>query len=113
MADDADVMSAWAGLGYYARAQIMERYVMRSFLQPLMFCLVAFFTLWIVMDLLDNMQDFQENKIGNWQIALYYLKMMPFIYVTVAPITLLLFTLLQFKRETDRVPPAALVESPA
>jgi fucose permease len=34
-------------------------------------------------------------------------------YFSLAPITLLLFTLLQFKRESDRVPPSALVESPA
>jgi LPS export ABC transporter permease LptG len=79
-------------LSYYSKCRIMERYVMRSFLQPLFFCFIAFFTLWIVMDLLDNMQDFQQNNIGKWQIAMYYLKMMPSIYVTVAPITLLLAT---------------------
>lgn len=79
-------------LAYYSRAQIMERYVMRSFLQPLLFCFVAFFTLWVVMDLLDNMADFQENKVGGGTVFLFYLKMMPFIYVTVAPITLLLAT---------------------
>lgn len=79
-------------LGYYARSKIMERYVMRLFLQPLIFCFVAFFTLWIVMDLLDNMADFQENKISKGQIAMFYLKMIPFVYVTVAPITLLLAT---------------------
>ena len=44
------------------------------------------------MDLLDNMQDFQESQVGGGQILLFYLKMMPFIYVTVAPITLLLAT---------------------
>ncbi len=79
-------------LSYYSQCKIMERYVMRTFLQPLIFCFIAFCTLWIVMDLLDNMQDFQENKIGKWQIAAYYMKMIPFIYVTVAPITLLLAT---------------------
>jgi len=78
---------------YYSRCKIMERYVLRSFLQPLFFCLIAFFTLWVVMDLLDNMQDFQDKKIGTTQILLYYLKLTPFIYVTVAPITLLLSTL--------------------
>ncbi len=79
-------------LTYYARCRIMERYVMRSFLQPLLFCLVAFCTLWVVMDLLDNMADFQENKISKGEIFLFYLKMVPFIYVTVAPISLLLAT---------------------
>ena len=80
-------------LMYYARSKILERYVMRSFLQPVMFCFIAFCTLWIVMDLLDNMQDFQENKISRAQIVMFYIKLIPFIFVTVAPITLLLSTL--------------------
>ena len=79
-------------LQYYSKAKLMERYVMRSFLQPLIFCFVAFFTLWIVMDLLDNMADFQEAKVSKAQIILFYLKMMPFVYVTIAPISLLLAT---------------------
>lgn len=79
-------------LTYYARSRLMERYVMRSFLQPLLFCLIAFCTLWVVMDLLDNMSDFTENKISNGAIAMFYLRMVPFIYVTVAPISLLLAT---------------------
>lgn len=79
-------------LRYYSRALLMEKYVLRSFLQPLVFCFVAFFTLWIVMDLLDNMADFQENKISGAQILSYYVGMMPFIFVTIAPISLLLAT---------------------
>ncbi len=79
-------------LTYYANSRIMERYVMRSFLQPLLFCLVAFCTLWVVMDLLDNMSDFQQNKISFGEVATFYIKMVPFIYVTVAPISLMLAT---------------------
>ena len=78
---------------YVSRCRLMERYLLRSFLQPLCFCLLAFFTLWVVMDLLDNMQDFQDNKISTTQIAMYYLRLTPNIFVTVAPITLLLSTL--------------------
>ncbi len=80
-------------MSYYARSKILERYILRSFLQPLVFCFVAFATLWIVMDLLNNMQDFQQNHIERVQIAIFYLKLLPFIYVTVAPISLLLSTL--------------------
>lgn len=80
-------------MSYYSRGKILERYILRSFLQPLAFCFVAFATLWIVMDLLNNLQDFQQNNIGRTQIAMFYLKLIPFIYVTVAPISLLLSTL--------------------
>jgi lipopolysaccharide export system permease protein len=80
-------------LRYYLHCRIMERYVMRNFLQPLVFCFVAFCTLWIVMDLLDHLHDFRSNKISGWDIVMFYIKLLPFIYVTVSPVTLLLATL--------------------
>lgn len=87
------VLAPPVAMTYYASCKIMERYVLRSFLQPLVFCLVAFFTLWVVMDLLDNMQNFQDSKIGTTDMLMYYLRLGPTIFVTVAPITLLLSTL--------------------
>jgi len=83
---------------YYLRSMIMERYVMRNFLQPLLFCFIAFTTLFIVMDLLDHLQDFRQNHIGGLDIAMFYIKLIPFIYVTVAPVTLLLATLYSLGR---------------
>lgn len=78
---------------YYLRCRIMERYTLRNLLQPLTFCFVAFATLWIVMDLKDHLDDFRENGIGAGEILMFYTKMVPTIYVTVAPVTLLLATL--------------------
>lgn len=78
---------------YYIRCKILERYVLRTFLQPLIFCFVAFCTLWIVMDVLDHLGDFRQNNVGGMDIVYFYIKLVPFIYVTVAPVTLLLATL--------------------
>lgn len=82
---------------YYLRSRIMERYTMRNLLQPLIFCFIAFVTLWIVMDLKDHLEDFRENirdgKIGWSDVLWFYVKLIPAIYVTVAPVTLLLATL--------------------
>ncbi len=79
-------------LMYYSRCKIMERYVIRTFMMPLVFCFVAFCMLWIVMDLINNLPDYQKNNIKMSQVAVFYIKLVPFIYVTVAPITLLLAT---------------------
>lgn len=78
---------------YFIRCKILERYVLRTFLQPLIFCFIAFCTLWIVMDVLDHLSDFRQNNVRGLDIAQFYLKLIPFIYVTVAPVTLLLATL--------------------
>src|SRR5205823_4632277 len=78
---------------YFIRCRIMERYALRNMLQPLLFCFAAFTTLWIVMDLKDHLEDFKENNISGGDIFLFYIKLLPTIYVTIAPVTLLLATL--------------------
>jgi lipopolysaccharide export LptBFGC system permease protein LptF len=78
---------------YYLRSRIMERYALRNLLQPLLFCFIAFVTLWIVMDLKDHLDNFRDNNIGRTEILMFYIKLLPTIYVTVAPVTLLLATL--------------------
>ncbi len=80
-------------LQYFIRCKILERYVLRTFLQPLIFCFIAFCTLWIVMDVLDHLADFRQNNVGGLDIVYFYIKLVPYIYVTVAPVTLLLATL--------------------
>lgn len=85
-------------LTYFTRCTIMEKYVLKNFLQPLVFCFLAFCSLWIVMDLMDNMNTFTENHISKGTILLFYAKLIPFIYVSVAPVTVLLATLYSLGR---------------
>ncbi|HEY2574473.1 MAG TPA: LptF/LptG family permease [Verrucomicrobiaceae bacterium] len=87
------LMSPPVMLLYYLRCRIMERYALRNLLQPLLFCFIAFVTLWIVMDLKDHLDNFRDNNIGSSEILMFYIKLLPTIYVTVAPVTLLLATL--------------------
>lgn len=78
---------------YYARSGILERYTLRTFLAPLVFCFVAFCSLWIIMDLLDNLKEFQEAKSGLGRVVKFYLSVIPFIFVQVMPPSLLLAVL--------------------
>ncbi|MCE9518539.1 MAG: LptF/LptG family permease [Verrucomicrobia bacterium] len=87
------LMSPPFAMLYYIRCRIMERYALRNMLQPLLFCFLAFTTLWIVMDLKDHLENFRENNISGSVIFLFYIKLLPTIYVTIAPVTLLLATL--------------------
>jgi LPS export ABC transporter permease LptG len=85
-------------LTYFTRCRIMEKYVLKNFLQPLIFCFISFCSLWIVMDLLDNLSNFRENNIPMGTILLFYAKLIPFIYVSVAPVTVLLSALYSLGR---------------
>ncbi len=85
-------------LHYYRRIGILERYTLRTFLHPLVFCFVSFFTLWIIMDLLDNLKDFQDSHSGVVRVITFYLGMIPFVYTQILPVALLLAVLYALTR---------------
>lgn len=93
-----------AGLSYYIRCKIMDRYVMRSFLQPLVFCFFAICMLWIMWDMLDSLRDFQDANTPNSTIIGFYISLVPYIYVeTIWAVVLLstLFTLMRMSRSNE------------
>lgn len=91
-------LSVPLALHYYRRIGILERYSLRTFMHPLVFCFVSFFTLWIIMDLLDNLKDFQESKYGVVRVIRFYMGMIPFVYTQILPVALLLAVLYSLTR---------------
>jgi LPS export ABC transporter permease LptG len=93
-------------LQYYRYSGSLGRYVLRSFLAPLVFCVIAFTSLWLIMDLLDNLKDFQEAKASLGRVFLFYFGILPFIFVSVMPAVLLLsvlYTLTKMSRANEVV----------
>ncbi len=80
-------------LHYHASRPLLQRYTLNSFLGPLAFCFAAFSSLWIIMDLLDHMRDFQAAGISLAGRVGFYVQLLPFIFVTVMPASLLLSVL--------------------
>ncbi|WP_395738179.1 LptF/LptG family permease [Prosthecobacter sp.] len=85
-------------LHYYRRIGILEKYTLRTFLHPLVFCFVSFFTLWVIMDLLDNLKDFQESHSSVVWVITFYLGMIPFVFTQILPVALLLAVLYSLTR---------------
>ena len=93
-------------LHYYTRQGALERYTLRTFFAPLVFCFIAFCSLWMIMDLLDNLKEFQEAGSGLGAVLVFYLGIVPFIYVSVIPAALLLavlYTLTKMSRANEIV----------
>ncbi|MCB1227528.1 MAG: LptF/LptG family permease [Verrucomicrobiales bacterium] len=92
-------------LTYYSRVGTLDRYTLRNFLQPLGFCLVAFGSLWVLMDLLDNYKDLTETA-STGEILVFYLQLLPYIYVSIVPAAVLLavlYTLTKMSRSNEIV----------
>ena len=91
-------ISPAVALSYYIQCKLLDRYVLRAFLQPLFFCFVAICLLWMMWDMLDSLRDFQEAKTPAGRIIAFYLSLVPYIFVETIWAVLLLSTLFTFTR---------------
>lgn len=73
--------------------RIIDKYLLKEFLIPLLYCFDAFALLWIVHDLLDNLSDFLQYHAKIGQVLQYYLIVLPEAVVMILPMSLLLAVL--------------------
>ena len=82
----------------YSALKLLDRYVLRSFLEPFLLCFFGFLGIWLVFDLSDNLPDFLSAKASLKLIAGFYLTQLPAIILIVLPVGLLLGLLFSLSR---------------
>jgi lipopolysaccharide export system permease protein len=70
--------------------RLLDRYLLRELMIPLVYCISGFLLLWVVADLINELGNLQEHKLKAGDIALYYLVQTPGFLVLGLPIALLL-----------------------
>ena len=75
-----------------------DRYILRQFIQTFFFGLLAFITIYIIVDLIEHIDDFSDRNTPFNVIGLYYLYFIPDITKLIAPIAMLLAALFTFSR---------------
>jgi lipopolysaccharide export system permease protein len=73
--------------------QIIDRYVLKGFIQSLIYCILAFILLYIIVDLFNYIDEMMRNNIPAETILLYYVMLAPTIFVQIAPMAALLATI--------------------
>jgi lipopolysaccharide export system permease protein len=73
---------------------ILDRYITRRFLQTLLFALVAFTVIYLVVDGVENLDDYIDREVPRPVIAMYYAYYVPYVIVLVFPVAMLLSSLL-------------------
>lgn len=69
---------------------ILDRYVLRKFLTPFLYCFLGFIGIWFIFDLSDNLPDFIQGKAGFAVLWEYYASQIPAIIIICLPIGSLL-----------------------
>lgn len=84
--------------------KILTKYLLRSLLWPLLYCLLGFSLLFIINDLFDNFSDFLGSGIRLTEILHYYTLLLPPALVLILPVCLLLamlYSLSQLTRHSE------------
>ncbi len=80
--------------------KLIDKYLLKTFLVPLGYCLATFIMLYIVYDLFDNLSDFIDAKTAVPDIVLFYLFLMPSVLIYIVPVSLLLSALYSLSQLT-------------
>ncbi len=69
---------------------LLDRHLLRAFLLPFVYCELGFLAVWLIADLVSNVQDFIDARVSPVLIAGFYLGQLPAIMVLTLPVGLLL-----------------------
>src|SRR5499425_731619 len=86
--------------------RILDRYVIRNFVQVYFYCIAGFTSIWLIFDVSDNISSFIDNHIPLLLVARYYATQVPQVFIILLPVSLLLallFTLGRMSRANEIV----------
>ncbi len=72
---------------------ILDRYILKQFLANILFGIVAFICIFIVVDMMENLDDFIDAGAGFAIIAKFYMNFVPEIVKLILPVAMLLASL--------------------
>jgi lipopolysaccharide export system permease protein len=72
---------------------VLDRYVAGRFLRALFFSLLVFLTIYVIVDLVEHLDEFIDAHARTSQVLRYYIHYVPFIVATTLPVSMLLATL--------------------
>ncbi len=82
--------------------KLLDRYVLRNFLEPFFICFFGFLSIWLIFDLTDNGSDLVQGRASLKTIVLFYLTQLPQIVIISLPVGLLLATLFSLSSMSRR-----------
>lgn len=72
--------------------KIIDRYIIRGFIAPFLYCLFMFLFLYIIIDLFGHLDEIIKQGIPFSVVKTYYLSSLPLIFVQATPFAVLLAT---------------------
>jgi len=78
--------------------KLLDRYVIRNFLQIYCYCIAGFISIWLIFDVSDNISTFIDEHVGILLVIRYYATQLPQVFIILLPVSLLLSLLFALGR---------------
>src|SRR6201981_1087400 len=78
--------------------KLLDRYVIRNFIQVYLYCIAGFISIWLIFDISDNISTFIDQHVGFLLTIRYYATQVPQILIILLPVSLLLALLFSLGR---------------
>ena len=78
--------------------RLLDRYVIRNFLQVYLYCIAGFLSIWLIFDVSDNISTFIDEHFGFALTVKYYATQVPEVFIILLPVSLLLALLFALGR---------------
>ena len=78
--------------------RLLDRYVIRNFLQAYIYCIAGFISIWLIFDISDNISTLLDERVGLILAVKYYLTQVPQVFIILLPVSLLLALLFSLGR---------------
>jgi len=78
--------------------KLIDRYILKSFIQNFLFGLLCFLVIFILVDLFENLDKFLDRKLNGNLLLIYYLYFTPEILKLITPVGMLLASLFTISR---------------
>jgi lipopolysaccharide export system permease protein len=78
--------------------RLLDRYVIRNFLQVYFYCIAGFVSIWLIFDVSDNISTFIDQHVPLLLVARYYGTQLPQVFIILLPVSLLLSLLFALGR---------------
>lgn len=70
--------------------RLLDRYVIRNFLQPYLYCILGFLSIWLIFDISDNSSIIFDERAPLGLVVKFYWTQLPQVLVILLPVALLL-----------------------
>ncbi|MDQ3198546.1 MAG: LptF/LptG family permease [Verrucomicrobiota bacterium] len=70
--------------------RLLDRYIVRNFLQPYFYCIVGFLSIWLIFDISDNSSTIFDARAPVGLVLQFYWTQIPQVLVILLPVSLLL-----------------------